>query len=261
MAQENVEIIRSAYAEPDPLTTFAAQLAPDAEFDFTAVYPDRPILRGVEEIRRFRAEGPWGPLSFEPERFFDVDAERVLVFVRALGTGKLSGVPGEARVAHEFTFRNGLLVRFKVYRDREEALKAAGLWPENVDAVRRVLETTLTPHFSDADLERLFHPDVHLDLTVREINPATYDGFEGVRQFVRDLFEIWEEFSVVQPFELLPAPDNRVLAIHTMRGRGGSSGVVVEMPVYNVYTVRAGKVAWLKSYRDRSAALEAVGLG
>jgi ketosteroid isomerase-like protein len=32
------------------------------------------------------------------------------------------------------------------------------------------------------------------------------------------------------------------------------------MPVFNVYTVRAGKIVRLKSYRDRSAALEAVGL-
>jgi hypothetical protein len=29
--------------------------------------------------------------------------------------------------AHEFTIRDGVLVRFKVYSDRDEALKAAGL--------------------------------------------------------------------------------------------------------------------------------------
>jgi hypothetical protein len=39
----------------------------------------------------------------------------------------LSGVRGEARVAHEFTIRGGLLVRFKVYGNRDEALEAAGL--------------------------------------------------------------------------------------------------------------------------------------
>jgi ketosteroid isomerase-like protein len=101
---------------------------------------------------------------------------------------------------------------------------------------------------------------VFFDFTVREVNPATYEGYDGVRKFTRDLFEIWEEFSVPHPFELLPARDNRVLAVHTLRGRGRSSGVVVEMPVFNVYKVRAGKIVRLKSYRDRSAALEAVGL-
>jgi hypothetical protein len=33
--------------------------------------------------------GPWGgSVRLEPERFFDVDAERVLVFVRVTATGK-----------------------------------------------------------------------------------------------------------------------------------------------------------------------------
>jgi hypothetical protein len=42
-------------------------------------------------------------------------------------TGKGSGVPVDLRNAHEFTIRDGMLVRFKVYRDRDEALEAAGL--------------------------------------------------------------------------------------------------------------------------------------
>ena len=54
MSQENVEIVRSAYAEADPLTSFAERVAPDAEFDYTDVYPDRPVGRGIAELRRFR---------------------------------------------------------------------------------------------------------------------------------------------------------------------------------------------------------------
>jgi len=76
MSQENLEAVRRAYEDADSLISFAASIAPDAEFDFTAIYPDRPVLRGPEEMRRFRQEGPWGPLHFEPERFFDVDNER-----------------------------------------------------------------------------------------------------------------------------------------------------------------------------------------
>jgi ketosteroid isomerase-like protein len=132
---------------------------------------------------------------------------------------------------------------------------------ENVEAVRRLLETSVRPNFSDAELEQLFHPDVHLDLTVREVNPATYDGYGGVRQFVRDLFEIWDEWNFMPPFELLPGEDDRVLAVYTISGRGRSSGVAVEMQVYNVFTVRAGRVVRMKSCRDRSAAFEAAGFG
>ena len=45
MSQENVEIVRRLYADPRGLTSATNELvAPEAEFDFTAVYPDRPIL-------------------------------------------------------------------------------------------------------------------------------------------------------------------------------------------------------------------------
>jgi ketosteroid isomerase-like protein len=79
-------------------------------------------------MRRFRDRGPWGgSIHFEPERFFDVDDERVLVFVRATSTGQTSGVAVETDVAHEVTIRDGWIVRVKVYRDRARALEALGL--------------------------------------------------------------------------------------------------------------------------------------
>src|SRR5262245_49362347 len=130
MSEENVEIVRSIYADPGGLTAAASgKVAPDAEFDFSAVYPDRPIMKGVEELRRFRDGGPWGgsPIHFEPERFFDLDDERVLVFVRVSAKGHESGAPVEIKAAHECTIRDGLLVRFKVYGDRDQGIEAAGL--------------------------------------------------------------------------------------------------------------------------------------
>jgi ketosteroid isomerase-like protein len=127
MSQENVEIVRDAFASGAPLTS-TSRLARDAEFDFTALYPDQPMLRGVEEMRAFRDAGPWGSsISFLPERFFDVDDERVLVFVGATASGEQSGASVETKIAHEFTVRGGWIVRVKVHRDRSEALKAVGL--------------------------------------------------------------------------------------------------------------------------------------
>jgi len=130
MSQENVGIVREIYADPRGLIGTASERAvPTVEFDFTDVYPDRPVLRGVEEMRRFRETGPWSgsPVHIEAERFFDVDDERVLAFVRVKATGRDSGVEVELKPAHLFTIRDGLLVRFKAYRDRGQALEAAGL--------------------------------------------------------------------------------------------------------------------------------------
>ena len=68
-----------------------------------------------------------GSIHFEPERYFDVDDERVLVFVRVTATGQGSGVPVHTRTAHEFRLRDGQIVYVKVHRDRSEGLKAVGL--------------------------------------------------------------------------------------------------------------------------------------
>jgi ketosteroid isomerase-like protein len=128
MSEKNVEIVREMYADPRGLIGSASERAtPDVEFDFTDVYPDRPVLRGVEEMRRFRDNGPWSgsPIHIEPERFFDVDDERVIAFVRVSATGEESGVGVDTKPAHEFTIRDGLIVRFKVYLDRQQALGAA----------------------------------------------------------------------------------------------------------------------------------------
>jgi ketosteroid isomerase-like protein len=127
LSQENVEIVRRAFDSAGPLTSVVS-LAADAEFDFTALYPDQPLLRGVDEMRAFRDAGPWGgSTSFTAERYFDVDDERVLVFVCATAAGRVSGTPVESKLAHEFTLREGLIVRVKVHPDREQALRAVGL--------------------------------------------------------------------------------------------------------------------------------------
>jgi ketosteroid isomerase-like protein len=134
MSQENVEFVRRGLAEYDLLPTGAEEaaraglVAPDAEWDFSAVYPDGPVLRGLESLRAYLDSSPWGrSLKVEPERFFDVGDERVLVFMRVTAEGEGSGVHVEMRNAHEFTIRDGVFVRWKGYADRTEALEACGL--------------------------------------------------------------------------------------------------------------------------------------
>jgi ketosteroid isomerase-like protein len=132
MSHENLEIVRRVYSrplslDPDLLARLAELATPDTVFDFTDAYPDGQVVRGLDGVREIAANWPWEALHFDPERFLDIDRQRVLVFVRATATGMGSGVPVERRTAHECTFRDGSLVHFKVYSDREEALEAAGL--------------------------------------------------------------------------------------------------------------------------------------
>jgi ketosteroid isomerase-like protein len=134
MSQENVEIVRRAYAEFDlsagglEAAARAGLIAPDVEFDYSALYPDGRFVRGVDAWGDYANSFPWGQsLKLVPERFFDLDDERVLVFVHVTAEGEGSGVPVEGRSAAECTVRDGAIVRVKIYLDRAEALEVAGL--------------------------------------------------------------------------------------------------------------------------------------
>jgi ketosteroid isomerase-like protein len=68
----------------------------------------------------------WAGWRFEPERFIDAGGA-VVVFVRVVATGRASGMPIEIPDAHVVTVVNGRITSTRVYRDRQEALRAAGL--------------------------------------------------------------------------------------------------------------------------------------
>ena len=66
----------------------------------------------------------WGkPLTIDAEEMIE-SGDRILVLVRWKGRGKGSGVEMEAGGGHLWTFRDGLVVRYEVYRDPDEARAA-----------------------------------------------------------------------------------------------------------------------------------------
>lgn len=66
----------------------------------------------------------WGrPLTIEADQLIE-SGDRILAMIRWKGRGKGSGVEMEAAGAHLWTFREGLVVRYEVYRDRDEAQAA-----------------------------------------------------------------------------------------------------------------------------------------
>jgi hypothetical protein len=134
MSQENVELVRRFYADfgLSPRLVEAAVpaglMAADVVIDYSALFPDGRVVRGAEAWGRYADSLPWGgSLKVAAERIFDVDDERVLVFVRARAEGEGSGAAVEGRTAAELTISAGVIVRVKLYKDRTEALEAAGL--------------------------------------------------------------------------------------------------------------------------------------
>ncbi len=139
MSQENVEIVRSLYeigagdwfnVAPDEFDrAFRESIDEQFEAWLPSDYPEgEPVFRGREGFDEMMAMlgDTWGKWRIEPERFFDA-RDRVVVFVRILAEGGASGVPIEIETAHVWTIRGARATAMHAYRDRSEALEAAGL--------------------------------------------------------------------------------------------------------------------------------------
>jgi ketosteroid isomerase-like protein len=129
MSQENVRAARLAYEHPKDgrvLSIYDAEI----EWDMTNYtgWLDQQIYSGPEGVRAFmrtwlRSFDNWEP---SPERFIEAGND-VVVVVSDRAYVKGSSVPVTRRYAHVFTFRNGLVVRSRIYSDPAEALEAVGL--------------------------------------------------------------------------------------------------------------------------------------
>jgi ketosteroid isomerase-like protein len=137
MSEENVELVRNLYALGDFLNPNPAEVDQafrdylDEQFELR-LPPDYPegelVFRGREGVAQWRAmlQETWGEWQIEPERFLDAGG-RVVVFARLVGKGEASGVPFELETTHVLTIHADRVASMHVYRDRSEALEAAGL--------------------------------------------------------------------------------------------------------------------------------------
>jgi ketosteroid isomerase-like protein len=129
-AASNLEVLRErmgkAYSDPD---TFFEIVHPDVEWDIRdSSSPMAGIYHGRDAVREFyrRWAGAFSDWSYELDEIFEA-GEKVVAFVTERGHGRGSGAEVTMRRANVWTFRDGLVVRFQSFGDREAALAAAGL--------------------------------------------------------------------------------------------------------------------------------------
>jgi ketosteroid isomerase-like protein len=128
---------------------------------------------------------------------------------------------------------------------------------ENVEIVRRCIE--YWDRRDDTFLTELVDPDAVLDLSRNVFNPDVYRGYDGFRRYVEVVDEMWDNFEA-RPEEFIDGGDHVVVAVR-ISGKGRGSGVETEMRLFNIWTLREGKVVRVTGgYRDRTEALEAAGL-
>jgi ketosteroid isomerase-like protein len=106
-------------------------------------------------------------------------------------------------------------------------------------------------------LSELAVPDFEMDLTDRVLNPATYRGEEGLRQFLAEIDELWE--SMDMKIERLLERDDEVLALLAVDIKGRGSGLTLKDRIAQCWTVRDGKLVHMKVYADQEAALAEFG--
>jgi ketosteroid isomerase-like protein len=124
---------------------------------------------------------------------------------------------------------------------------------QNVEIVRGALEA-----FGRGDVQGALayaHPE--LVTTRRDPDGAVFHGREGFLRLFSDWVEGFTEYSF-RPDAYHDAGDAVVVQMR-QRGRGATSGALVEDDWWMVYSVAGGKITRFEIYGDRSQAFEAAG--
>jgi len=84
---------------------------------------------GPSGVRRFFADiqdaGP--DFRLEVERLESIEPGLVLASVRAIASGRTTGIDTDLQITNIYDLDNGKIRRVRVFRDRDAALEAAGL--------------------------------------------------------------------------------------------------------------------------------------
>jgi uncharacterized protein len=106
-------------------------------------------------------------------------------------------------------------------------------------------------------LERLLHPEIEWRTTPEVPFLGTYKGLD---EFLRGMNEWTESFDelTTQIEDFIDAGEH-ALVYHRMHGRGRDSGAEVDLAIWQVVSVRDGKLVRMYDFIDRDEALAVAG--
>ena len=102
-------------------------VADDIEFHEPPEQPGPRVARGRADVQKLSEEfdSAWEEHRSEPQEIRAVDADRVLLITVEHFRGR-DGIEVEAPFASIFTLRDGKIVRWQAFWDKQKALDAAG---------------------------------------------------------------------------------------------------------------------------------------
>jgi ketosteroid isomerase-like protein len=125
---------------------------------------------------------------------------------------------------------------------------------ENVDTVRRVYDA-----YAAGDYElalSYFDPEVEFSQPADEPGAGTYHGHDGIVEAMTKWVGAWSDYQV--ELDQLTDLGEHVLADTRHRGRGKSSAVETEHRIFQLYTLRNGRIIRTRMYYEEQDALDAL---
>ncbi len=130
MSEENLQVVRAwfdAFSRGDmpaflELTDSSVVFTPiPGPGDDESFHGHEGLLQGITQVTEI-----WDDFSVELREMRDFD-DHVLASFRWWGRGPRSGIQMEVDICALFTFREGKVVRLKLFTSEQQALEAAGL--------------------------------------------------------------------------------------------------------------------------------------
>ena len=119
---------------------------------------------------------------------------------------------------------------------------------ENIEVVRRFLLLEVEEALTYADPDIVWNP----------AEESATQGHDAVRASLVRWKSEWDRYEML-PEEFEETGDRVVVAV-SFRARGRASGIEVDARLYDVYTLRDGKIIRMDQFTQRSEALHAAGL-
>jgi ketosteroid isomerase-like protein len=130
MSGKNVEIVRRAHEALNggDIDAVIALCDPAFRLDMSDRVLNPMVYEGHGGIRRFYDEvrDVWANYTWEPEQLIE-SGDQVVALLRSTGIGRGSGVEIERQTAMVWTVHDSRATSLRFFRNRAEALEAAGL--------------------------------------------------------------------------------------------------------------------------------------
>lgn len=115
--------------------------------------------------------------------------------------------------------------------------------------------------FASGDIEKaleFFDPEGEFVSRFGAIEGRTYRGFDGVRRYIADIDEAWEQYD--RELEELIDTGDAVLAIINIKAVSKVTGMRLEQRIGLGYWLRGGRIVRMVSYPSVEEAFAAMGL-